>query len=61
MKKVEFKAELSEKAMNVYINSSFVFYKNEDGIYYMSDSYGMEKREIGTLEDVEERLLIYAE
>ena len=60
MKKIEFRHELSNETMNIYTNSSLVFYQNEDGTYYYSESYGCEKNPVGTLEDVEELLKAYA-
>ena len=62
-KKVEFSPyDLSEKAYKVYSTSDFAFYK-----YYDEDCYLMAENscafpfEIGTLKDVEEYLLYFAE
>lgn len=57
MKKYEFTGtnELTEKAFQVYSNSSFTFWKDGDTFYYS------EKVELGTLEDVNEFLEQFAE
>ena len=56
MKKHEFtNGELTEKAMEVYTNSSFTFW--EDGAtFYYSDNPKSEKVELGDLDDVNEFL-----
>lgn len=59
MKKYEFTNELSEKAMAVYSDSSFTFYKKND-LFFVADNENSEPYELGTLEDVEEFLLQYA-
>lgn len=60
MRKYEFTNELTEKAFNVYSNSDFTFYKEKD-TFFVADNQNSEPRELGTLEDVEEYLLIFAE
>ena len=57
MKKYEFTGtnELTEKAFQVYSDSSFTFWKNGDTFFY-SDNLNSEKVELGTLEDVNEFL-----
>ena len=62
MKKYEFTGtkELTEKAFQVYSNSSFTFWKDGDTFYY-SDNPNSEKVELGTLEDVNEFLEQFAE
>lgn len=52
--------ELTEKAFQVYSNSSFTFWKDGDTFYY-SDNPNSEKVELGTLEDVNEFLEQFAE
>ena len=61
MKKYKFRNELSEAADKVYTNSSFVFYKDEKDIFYCSDNGKSKPYEIGTLEDVEEYLMMFAD
>lgn len=58
MKRCEFTpSELSETAYAVYSNSSFTFYKSDQGIYYCADNQSSTALdEIGTLADVEEFL-----
>lgn len=58
IKKYEFcPSELSERAYAVYINSSFTFYKSNQGIYYCADNQSStEIDEVGSLADVEEFL-----
>lgn len=61
MKKIEFRHELSEEAMNIYTNSSLTFYQDVNGVYYYSESFGAEKMKAGeTIEDVEEVLKAYS-
>lgn len=61
MNKYEFnKSELTEKAFAVYSNSSFVFWTDVAGTFYRSDNPNSEKVEIGTIEDVNEFLEIFA-
>lgn len=62
MKKYEFTGtnELSEKAFAVYSNSDFTFYKDGDS-FYMAYNSVEEPSELGTLEDVEEFLMIFAD
>lgn len=61
-KKIEFRNELSEKAFEIYSNSSFVFYKyNDENCYLCADMQGAFPYEIGTLQDVEEYLLSFAD
>ena len=56
MKKHEFtNGELTEKAMEVYSNSSFTFWEDGNSFYY-SDSPKSEKVELGNLDDVNEFL-----
>ena len=62
MKKYEFtvKSELTERAFEVYNNSSFTFWKEGESFFY-SDNPNSEKVELGTLEDVNEFLEQFAE
>ena len=60
MKRYEFVDELTEKAFGVYINSDFCFYKENETFYY-ADNQNSEPYEIGTLADVEEFLLQFAD
>lgn len=61
MERIEFRTELSNEAMNIYTNSSLVFYKDNNGVYWYSESFGSEKMEVGTtIKDVEELLKVYA-
>lgn len=60
MRKYEFTNELTEKAFNVYSNSDFTFYKEKD-TFFVADNQNSKPRELGTLEDVEEYLLVFAE
>ena len=61
MNKYEFnKSELTEKAFTVYSDSSFTFWTDADGTFYRSDNPNSEKVEIGTIEDVNEFLEIFA-
>lgn len=61
--KYEFREwELSEKAFRVYSNSSFVFYKYFNGDCYLcADNLNLHPYIVGTLKDVEEYLLEFAE
>jgi|GEM_PF-1521992 len=52
--------ELSEEAFRVYSDSSFAFYKSGDA-FYVADNSSDEPWELGTLEDVEEYLLVFAD
>lgn len=61
MKRVEFYHELTDAAIRVTSVSTFAFYIDTDGTYYCSDMPGSEKYRIGTLDDVEEFLLTFAE
>lgn len=47
--------KLTEKAMRVYFETSFVFWK-KGNTYYYSDNGKSEKVELGTLKDVNEFL-----
>lgn len=47
--------ELTEKAFQVYSDSSFTFWKDGETFFY-SDSPSSEKVELGSLEDVNEFL-----
>lgn len=58
MKKYEFTNELTEKAMNIYSNSDFTFYK-ENNIFFCGYNSKEKPFEIGSLKDVEEYLLQY--
>ena len=62
-KKVQFtNYDLTEKAFEVYLMSDFVFYKyNDEECYLMAENNHSYPYEIGTLKDVEEYLLEYAE
>lgn len=62
MKKYEFSGtdELTEKAFQVYSDSSFTFWKDGDSFYY-SDNQNSEKVELGSREDVNEFLEQFAE
>lgn len=60
MKRYEFVNELTEKAFDVYANSDFCFYK-ENETFYCADNQNSEPYEIGTLADVEEYLLQFAD
>lgn len=61
MNKYEFnKNELTEKAFTVYSDSSFAFWKNANGTFYRSDNLNSEKVEVGTVEDVNEFLEMFA-
>lgn len=61
MNKYEFnKNELTEKAFTVYSNSSFTFWKDANGTFYRSDNLSSEKVEVGSIEDVNEFLEMFA-
>lgn len=60
MKKYEFTNELSEKAFEIYSNSSITFWKDGDTFYYGFNQNDT-PNELGTLEDVEEFLLQFTE
>lgn len=62
MKKYEFTGtnELTEKAFQVYSNSSFAFWKDGDTFFY-SDNLNSEKVELGSREDVNEFLEQFAD
>ena len=60
MKKIEFHHELSDTAFDVYASSTFEFYLDADDTYYCSDIAGSEKYRIGSIEQVEEYLLMFA-
>ena len=62
MKKYEFTGtnELTEKAFQVYSDSSFTFWKNGDTFFY-SDNLNSEKVEVGSMEDVNEFLEQFAD
>nr|DAL52591.1 MAG TPA_asm: hypothetical protein [Bacteriophage sp.] len=62
MKKYEFTGtkELTEKAFQVYSDSSFTFWKEGENFYY-SDNPNSEPAELGTLEDVIEFLELFAD
>lgn len=61
MNKYEFdKNELTEKAFTVYSDSSFVFWKDANGTFYRSDNLNSEKVEVGSIEDVNEFLEMFA-
>ena len=61
MNKYEFdKNELTEKAFTVYSDSSFVFWKDANGTFYRNDNLNSEKVEVGTAEDVNEFLEMFA-
>lgn len=59
MERYEFREyELTEEAFNVYSNSDFVFYKDVDGTFFVSDNKYSVPYLVGdgTLQDVEEFL-----
>ena len=62
MEKYEFTGtnELTEKAFQVYIDSSFTFWKDGETFFY-SDNLDSEKAELGSLEDVNEFLEQFAD
>mgnify|MGYP000136158978 FL=1 len=61
MKKYEFnKSELTEKAFEVYSDSSFAFWTDATGTFYRSDNPNSEKVEIGTIENVNDFLEMFA-
>ena len=62
MKRYEFTGtnELTEKAFQVYSDSSFTFWKDGETFFYR-DNPNSEKVELGTLEDVNEFLQQFAE
>ena len=61
MKKHEFSAnELTEKAFEVYSDSSFAFWTDATGTFYRSDNLNSEKVKIGTIEDVNDFLEMFA-
>ena len=60
MKSYQFTNELSERAMKVYSNSDFVFYKDGE-TYFCADNQNAAPYHIGTLEDVEAFLMEFAE
>lgn len=62
LKKVEFDNNtLSEAATQVYNDSSFVVYQDNNGVYYITSNSGeSEAEEIGTLQDLNEYLEIFA-
>lgn len=61
-KKVEFTyKDLSEKAFGVYSNSDFTFYVDSENLYFLADNQNATPYEIGTIADVEEYLLQFAE
>ena len=60
MKKYEFREyELSEVAFDVYSNSDFVFYKDNDDVFYMTDNSHSEPYLVGSLADVDTVLLYF--
>lgn len=61
MTKVEFTNELTEKAMGVYSDSSFTFWKDEDGTFFYGFNSNDTPSELGTLEDVNAFLEEFAE
>lgn len=61
MNKYEFSAnELTEKAFAVYSDSSFAFWKDANGTFYRSDNLNSENVEVGSIEDVNEFLEMFA-
>ena len=61
MNKYEFdKNKLTEKAFTVYSDSSFVFWKDANGTFYRSDNLNSEKVEVGTADDVNVFLEMFA-
>ena len=63
MKKVEFASYdfENEKTYEVYSNSDFCFWKDENGVLYFSDNVKSEKIELGDMAAVERFLLEFAE
>lgn len=56
--------DISQKAFEVYSNSDFVFYKifyNHKDVYFASDNQNGNTYYIGTLKDVEDFLLQFAD
>lgn len=61
MNRYEFNgSELTEKAFTVYSDSSFTFWKDAAGTFYRSDNPNSEKVEVGTIEDVNDFLEMFA-
>lgn len=61
MEKYEFnKSELTEKVFAAYSDSSFTFWTDAAGTFYRSDNLNSEKVEVGTAEDVNEFLEMFA-
>lgn len=62
MKKIEFDNNtLTKKANEIYTNSSFVFYQDANGVYYVTPNGGdSEGDEVGTIQDVIEYLELFA-
>lgn len=60
LKKIELKTwEISHKAFDIYVTSSFCFYQDSKG-YYVADTDGLKPNYIGeTMEDVETYLLSF--
>lgn len=62
MKKVEFsETELGKRAFLVYSDSSFTFYRNRQGVYFVAYNAGETPAEIGTLQDCIEFLEQFTE
>lgn len=51
--------DLSKKTFEIYSNSDFVFYIDDDGRYWCSENSKASPYEIGTLQDIEEYLLLF--
>lgn len=60
MKRYEFTNELTERAFHVYSNSDFTFYR-EGEVFLVADNQAAKPYELGSLEDVEEFLLQFAD
>lgn len=59
MKKYEFTNELSKKAMDIYSNSYFTFYIDENGEYWIGYNKNDTPFKLGGLETVEGFLLTF--
>lgn len=60
MKEYEFQNELSDKAFNIYSNSSFTFYKDKETFFVGYNSTDT-PFELGNIKDVEEFLIGFAD
>lgn len=53
--------ELSEKAYQSYIDISFIFYLDADGIYYFAECPKSKIERIGDIKQLESFLIAYSE